>query len=67
MDVRESAHRRIEADLQARDDDPPVGQADIDVLVSGNHHYIAKDESPATRHHIGDWLEEHCHDPAFKV
>jgi UDP-2,3-diacylglucosamine pyrophosphatase LpxH len=67
MDVRESTHRRIEADLQARDGNPPVKQVDIDALVCGDHHHIAKDESPATRLHIGDWLEEHHDDPAFKV
>jgi hypothetical protein len=57
----------MEADLRDRDNDTPVTTADIDALMSGNHHHIAKDESPATRHHVGDWLEEHHGDPAFKV
>lgn len=67
MDVRESAHRRMDADLMARDNDTPVKAADIDALLSGGHHHIAKDESPATRRHVGDWLDKHRDDPAFKV
>ena len=67
MDVRESAHRWMEADLRGWDNDTPVTVADIDALMSRNHHHTAKDESPATQHHVGDWLDEHHGDPAFKV
>ena len=66
MDVWESTHWRIEANLQSQDDDTPVKQGHIDGLISRNHH-IAEDESPATWHDISDWLEEHHGDPAFKV
>ncbi|KIM71646.1 hypothetical protein PILCRDRAFT_804823, partial [Piloderma croceum F 1598] len=66
MDVRESAHHRMEADLRVWDNDTPVMTADIDTLMSGNHHHIAKDESLATWHHVGDWLEKHHGDPACK-
>jgi hypothetical protein len=57
----------MEADLSDQDNDTQVAKADIHALLSGNHHHIAKDESPATRHHVGDWLEEHHSNPAFKV
>lgn len=67
--MRESAHRRMEADLkeEVKETTPSEKGHDIAALVAGEHHHIAKEQSTATRIYIGDWLRKHHGDPAFKV
>ena len=57
----------MEADMRGWDNNTPVMAADIDAFRSRNHHHIAKDGSPATWNLVGDWLDEHHGDPAFKA
>jgi hypothetical protein len=69
MDMRESAHRRMEADLKALEKKPVPSEKgpEIAALIAGDHHHIAKEQSTATRIYIPDWLRKHHGDPALKV
>lgn len=63
MDIRETTHARIEAELASLDCVP--AQPDPEPLDLEHHHRIAKDESQKI--YFGDWLRKNEGDPAFVV
>lgn len=66
MDVRESAHERMEQELSRLA--PQIPRAPIkpvEPVGLEEHHRIAKDES--NKLYFGDWLSSNANDPAFKV
>jgi GrpB-like predicted nucleotidyltransferase (UPF0157 family) len=63
MDLRETAHTRIEAELASLNSKP--AQQNAETLDLERHHRIAKDESQKI--YFGDWLRKNEGDPAFAV
>ncbi|KAJ7078763.1 hypothetical protein C8R43DRAFT_1177846 [Mycena crocata] len=62
MDVRESAHERMQQELAVLA--PKITQSNTDLTATmDQHHRIAKDESDKL--YLHDWLSENAADPAF--
>ncbi|KAJ7116991.1 hypothetical protein C8R44DRAFT_627458, partial [Mycena epipterygia] len=65
MDVRESAHERMQQELSRLAPEPLRKPSQpIEPVLLEDHHRIAKDES--NRYYFNEWLSENQDDPAFK-